>query len=189
MSHLNSRNDLFSIEFPKVFIPKDIKAKWKPYLFKLPTMINSVSDVINYSIQSITIPSLNYDPVDQWGAGYDVSKKGKNTRWRSAMDQDETYDKQFTVSFKSMDGHANYWILLQSYLYYYNHSTKAPFTFNLPVRYLDSEGNVLYTLEFQRVLFTGMSELSLNYSENTNDASFFECTFSFNEMELKFETD
>ena len=48
---LQNRNDLFKIELPRVFIPKDVKERYEPYLYRMSTPITDVSDVINYSIQ------------------------------------------------------------------------------------------------------------------------------------------
>ena len=49
---LNSRSDLFKVEFPRTFIPKAIKDKYAQYVFRMPTMINDVTDLINYTIQT-----------------------------------------------------------------------------------------------------------------------------------------
>ena len=62
---LNSRSDLFKVEFPRTFIPKAIKDKYAQYVFRMPTMINDVTDLINYTIQTVTIPTMNYTPVEQ----------------------------------------------------------------------------------------------------------------------------
>ena len=62
---LNARSDLFKIEFPRNFIPKSIREKYAPYIFNMPTMINDVTDLINYTIQSVTIPTMNFTPVEQ----------------------------------------------------------------------------------------------------------------------------
>jgi hypothetical protein len=60
---LQNRNDLFKIELPRVFIPTDIKERYSPYVFRMPTPVQDISDLVNYSIQSITIPNFNFSPV------------------------------------------------------------------------------------------------------------------------------
>ena len=52
---LNARSDLFKVEFPRTFIPKSLKEKYDPYVFRMPTMINDVTDLINYTIPSYNI--------------------------------------------------------------------------------------------------------------------------------------
>jgi hypothetical protein len=188
---LNHRNDLFKVEFPKVFIPKSIKDKYRPYLAKLPNLFSDdVSDVVNYSIKNVTIPNLNYDPVQQITPGYDRDfKKGKTKRWRSAISKDELYDKTFEVTMGLLDGQINYWIMFETFLWYYEHSNRAPYAFDFPVRILDTEGNLIYSIIFVEVLFVGISEFVLSFAEPEVDQKEFDLTFEFNQFRTILEND
>lgn len=198
---LNARSDLFKVEFPRNFIPASIKEKYEPYVFRLPTMINDVSDLINYTIQTVTIPTMNYTPVEQVkpevknrlvqeplspnSLGTSSTEAGRIRRWRSSQNVQEVFTKEFTVTFQLIDGHINYWILLDTLLYFYDFKNRERFTENIPVRILDAEGNIMFTAQFIDCLFTGLTEYQLSYSDLSQEFKTFDATFQYNTLSLE----
>ena len=198
---LNARSDLFKVEFPRTFIPESLKEKYAPYVFRMPTMINDVSDLINYTIQTVTIPTMNYEPVEQIIAdtksrlaptdvapnslGNSSTEAGRNHKWRSSQNIQEVFTKEFTVTFQLIDGHINYWILLDTLLYFYDFQNRERFTQNIPVRILDAEGNVMFTAQFVDCLFTGLTEYQLSYSDLSQEFKTFDATFQYNTLSLE----
>jgi len=185
---LQNRNDLFKIELPRIFVPKEVKERYQPYLFRMPTPITDVMDVINYSIQSITIPNFNYAPVEQVKPGNQPQAKGTTRKWRNSMSQEMLIDRTFTVTFQLLDGNINYWIMLETFFYWYDFQTTKPFTLDVPLHIFDAEGLRMYTVQFHDVLFTGLNQFTLSYSEITPEFRTFECSFAFNEMKIDFST-
>jgi hypothetical protein len=55
--YLDSQQSAFRVEIPRAFIPQHIQDKYKPYHERLPNIIQSIPELINHTIQSITIPS------------------------------------------------------------------------------------------------------------------------------------
>jgi hypothetical protein len=184
---LQNRNDLFKVELPRVFIPKDIKARYEPYLYRMPTPITDVSDLVNYSIQSITIPNFNYQPVEQVKPGYYDQAKGTVRKWRQSLSPELLIDRNFSITFQLLDGNVNYWIMLETFFHYYSYETTEPYTYNIPLRIFDAEGFCMYTTTFKDCLFTGLNQFSLSYSELTPEFRTFEANFSFNEISIDFE--
>ena len=198
---LNARSDLFKVEFPRNFIPKSIKEKYEPYVFRMPTMINDVSDLINYTIQTVTIPTMNYTPAEQMkpegknrfvaeepspnSLGSSSTEAGRTRRWRASTNIQEIFTKEFQVTFQLIDGHINYWIMLDTLLYYYNFANKERFTESIPVRILDAEGNVMFTALFVDCLFTGLTEYQLSYSDLSQEFKTFDATFQYNTLNLE----
>lgn len=198
---LNARSDLFKVELPRMFIPKHLKEKYAPYVFRMPTMINDVTDLINYTIQTVTIPTMNYTPVEQVkpeaknkfdqeastypNLGTSSTEAGRIRRWRSSQNMQEIFTKEFQITFQLIDGHINYWILLDTLLYYYDFKNRDRFTQNLPVRILDAEGNVMFTALFTDVLFTGLTEYQLSYSDLSQEFKTFDATFQYNTLNLE----
>ena len=198
---LNARSDLFKVEFPRNFIPKSIKEKYEPYVFRMPTMVNDVSDLINYTIQTVTIPTMNYTPAEQMkpegknrfipeepspnSLGSSTTEAGRTRRWRSSQNIQEIFTKEFQVTFQLIDGHINYWIMLDTLLYYYNFQNKERFTESIPVRILDAEGNVMFTALFVDCLFTGLTEYQLSYSDLSQEFKTFDATFQYNTLNLE----
>jgi hypothetical protein len=185
---LQNRNDLFKIELPRMFIPKDVKEKYTPYLFRMPTPVTDVSDVINYSIQSITIPNFNYEPIEQVKPGNSPQAKGTTRKFRNAMSPEMLIDRTFTITFQLLDGNVNYWILLETFFHYYDFNNKIPYTLDIPLHIFDGEGIRMYSVQFHDCLFTGLNQFTLSYSEMTPEFRTFEATFSFNEMKIDFST-
>jgi len=185
---LNNRNDLFKVELPKIFIPESIKKRYEPYVFRLPTPIDDISDLINYSIQSITVPNFNYDPIEQSQAGINERKRGTTRKWRTSLSQELLIDRSINITFQLLDGNINYWIMLETFFHYYSYSTKNPFSVDIPLRIFDAEGNCMYTTLFRDCLFTGLNEFTLSYSEIVPEFSTFECTFAFNDLDINFQT-
>ena len=198
---LNARSDLFKVEFPRNFIPKSIKEKYEPYVFRMPTMINDVSDLINYTIQTVTIPTMNYTPVEQVkpegkdrlipeqpapnSLGSSSTESSRIRRWRSSQNIQEIFTKEFQVTFQLIDGHINYWIMLDTLLHYYNFANRERFTESIPVRILDAEGNVMFTALFVDCLFTGLTEYQLSYSDLSQEFKTFDATFQYNTLSLE----
>ena len=184
---LRNRNDLFKIELPKIFIPVDIKERWHPYVFRMPTPIKDISELVNYSIQSITIPNFNYTPVEQTRPGNQPQAKGTERKWRNSASHEMLIDRTFTITFQLLDGNINYRIMLETFFHYYDFKNPKPFTFDIPVHILDAEGNRMYSTIYHDCLFTGLNQFTLSYSEITPDFRTFECTFAFNEMKIDYQ--
>ena len=196
---LNARSDLFKVEFPRTFIPKEIKDKYAPYVFAMPTMINDVTDLVNYTIQSVTIPTMNWTPVEQVkpqqadrsaevpsqnSLGQSTTAAGRTRRWRSSLNYQEIFTKEFQVTFQLIDGHVNYWIMLDTLLWYYDRKNKERFTESIPVRILDAEGNVMFTALFLDTLFIGLTEYQLSYSDLSQEFKTFDASFVYNTLKL-----
>jgi hypothetical protein len=185
---LNNRNDLFKIELPRIFIPDFIKKRYEPYVFRMPTPVTDIADLLNYSIQSITVPNFNYAPIEQVKPGNADIARGTVRKWRQALSHEMLIDRNVTITFQLLDGNVNYWIMLETFFHYYDYANREPYAFNIPLRIFDAEGNCMYTTTFKDCLYTGLNQFSLSYSELTPEFKTFECTFSFNEIDINFQT-
>jgi len=183
---LQNRNDLFKLEIPRVFIPDEIKERYLPYIQKMPTPINDITDIINWSIQSVTIPNFNYSPIEQTRSGDDIRKRGTVHKFRSASSPELLIDRKFNITFQLLDGNINYWILLETFLYYYSFDVKEPYNCDIPIHIFDAEGYRMYSTIFKNCLFTGLNEFTMSYSELTPEFKTFEATFEFNNMTIDF---
>lgn len=184
---LSGRKDLFRFELPKVFIPAEVKRRWMPYLERQPLSIDDVSGLVNYSVQSITVPNFNFQPVEQVKPGNSERARGTTRSWRASMSPEMLIDRQFTVTMKMLDGYVNYWIMLETFFSYYAFERKEPFLYDMALRITDTEGNVMYTVVFHDALYTGLSEFNLSYNELEADLTTFDASFSFNEMTVRFD--
>tara|TARA_A100001037_G_scaffold303591_1_gene337994 strand:- start:12333 stop:12884 length:552 start_codon:yes stop_codon:yes gene_type:complete len=181
---LNSRNNLFDFRFPSNFIPEEVAEKYKDYLHKIPgTLLENPIDFINYSIQAINLPGITFDPVSQ-------SDNDGTTRYhRGKIPIQNTVDRQFSVTLQLLDGYINYWIMLDTLLYYYAEQTREKYTPDMKLRILDAEGLGVASISFEKPILNQISELNLSMSENVAEFNTFTMNFYYNKFSIKIDID
>ena len=181
---LNSRNNLFNFKFPRTFIPKEVADKYRVYLNRMPgNLMTEPIDFINYSIQGISIPGINFDPIEQ------APNDGTITYHRGAQPIQNTIERQFTVEMQLLDGYINYWILQDTLLYYYSREKREPFMNDLKLQILDAEGIHVMSAVFEKPIMNSITELDLNMSSNIAEFNTFTLNFYYNKFNLKLEID
>jgi hypothetical protein len=179
---LNSRNNLYDFRFPRKFIPDEVSDKYRAYLNRIPgALLADPIDYINYSIQGINIPGITFEPITQ------ADNDGTTRYHRGAVPIQNTIQREFTVTMQLLDGFINYWIMMDTLLYYYARSTKEPYTQPLTLRILDAEGASVAYMEFQKPIMNSINELSLNMAQNVAEFNTFEVTFFYNKLDLRLE--
>lgn len=180
---LNSRNNLFNFKFNRNFIPKEVADKYRPYLNKMPgNLISEPIDFVNYSIQGLSVPGLSFDPVEQ------SPNDGTITYHRGSVPiQNTISERQIQIELQLLDGYINYWILQDTLLYYYSKENKSPYIEDLKLQILDSEGNNVISVGFQKPIFNSISELELNMSSNIADFATFTLNFYYNRFDIRLE--
>ena len=180
-----ARSNQFRFNFPKAFVPTDVANRYDPYLNSVPgNMVKRSIDLLNYSIQSINFPAAEFDPVAQ------RDKPGIQRQYRASLPKQELFAKTLEVTFKLFDGFINYWMLFDTFDYYYSPLYKGPYIpEGMRLQLYDGNGNVIVSAEMRRVIFQSIGSLDLSYSENSPDAKTFTCTFVYNELFTKVELD
>ena len=178
---VTARNNQFSFNFPKTFIPKEIADKYRPYITRIPGgMIKEPIDLFNYAIQSINLPGPSYEPIQQ------NSFPGNTRSYRTSVPTPELYDKNLTVTVNAFDGYVNYWMAVDLLSYYYSLSGKEPFLPENPgIQMLDAEGNNYITIKMKQMILKSVSSLDLNFSSNTIEFQTFDMEFSYNHIDIK----
>lgn len=179
----NSRNNTFQFNFPRTFMPKEISDKYKGYINKLPTVIDDPLDFLNYTIQSVNLPGMGFDAVEQ------QQKPGRDIQFRSTVPTQELFDKELNITFQLVDGYINYWMMLDILNYYYNFDNKNPYIDDLNLRMLDGEGFAIVTATMRRPLVKNISELSMSFASNVAEFNTFDVTIGYNDLEVRIELD
>jgi hypothetical protein len=86
-----------------------------------------------------------------------------------------------------VDGFINYFILLDTILWYVNFAQEQVFIQNLPLRIMDSEGNIVVSATFQQAIISSFSELQFAYTANAAQDANFTMGFKFNYLDVKLE--
>lgn len=181
MAILNSSYNSFIFNFSKLFIPKGIEEKWEPYIKRMPLPYDKVIDFLNSSVQSVNFPSRNMETVLQM-------KKFKEKEFKNSKEPQDLFDKSITVSFKTLEGFSNYWILNEIFDNYINFNNKKLYIEDLYLRMIDQDGYILSTIKFGEVMMTGVSELNLSYSDNVPEFKTFDAYFKFNFIDIDVTT-
>lgn len=175
---LNSRNSNFILTFPKNFLYPKLQERYKTYLKRLPLPYDSVTDYLNASVQSTTFPGASIGVVEQ--RLYEDPVK-----WKDGLSARASFNKEFTVEFKSYEGYINYWMMFDLLMTYSDYDTKDPFLPSVTLSFLDQTGFELIVYEFQQVIMTDISDLQLNFTSNAADFQSFSCTFTYNYFKIK----
>lgn len=181
---LNSRNNLFNFKFPRTFIPKEVADKYRPYLNRIPgNILEEPIDFINYSVQGLSMPGINFDPISQ------SPNDGTITYHRGSIPIQNTIERQFSVELQLLDGFVNYFIMQDTLLYYYSKQVRDPFINDLKLQIMDSEGIHLMSAVFEKPILNSISELELNMSSNVAEFSVFTLNFYYNKFNILPEID
>lgn len=181
----NNKNNNFRFSFPKSLIPDTIIKKYKTYLNRISgNMIQEPIDVLNYTIQNINLPGLEYDAVEQ------IDNPGIARRHRSSLPIESSFENTFTVTLKHLDGWITYWMCMELFTYYYNldGSSKNQYLPNgFFIQTLDLEGNSLVKINMENILFTGLSAIDLSFASNTIEMNTFDLTFTYDRLKIQLE--
>ncbi len=178
---LNPKLNSFYFNFPKGFFTERVTQKYQKYIEKQPIPFDTVAQYVNSTIQSIGIPGLTIDSVEQ------IRPLGKKISYKSATPVQDLFTQEFTIGFRNVDGFINYFIMMDAIVDFLNFGNPDLFIQDLPVRIMDSEGNVVVSVTFQEVIFTSFSNIDLNFTNNNPQYQAFSLGFKCNYIDIKFE--
>lgn len=185
---LNSKNNQFVFRFPHGFIHPEIEKKYSFYLKRLPNTFENVLDYLNHTIQSVSMPSVSSDEVEQM-VGRRTFVEGKQVTknpqyWRQSLDLGRVINKEFTVNLMAADAYLNYWVLFEVYLQYLTIPNMEDFMPDMSLQYLDREGYRMLTIDFKQPIMKGISEVEMNYAATGMEFRTFSVTFRYNTFDI-----
>lgn len=175
---LTSKNNNFIVRFNKGFFYPSIVSRFETYLKRLPIPYETLHDYMTASIQSITFPALNAEPVEQILYEDSYSSKG-------GLRLERYLTREFTLSFKLYEGYINYWVMFEMFQSFYDLDNKEKFLSDVSLSFLDQTGFEFINVNFHQILMLSISELELNYSSNTADFKTFNMNFKYNYIKIK----
>lgn len=197
MSLLNSQYCNFEVSFPRTFFYKDLEAKYDPIFKKLPIPYKNVTDYMNYTIQSISWPAISVETVTQTSPIKLREMRNKERDGRinkkeyiGGFDLTLSTSNDFNITFRTTESFLNYWIMyeqLEMFLGYCNENTSNVTMGDIELRLLDNYGHLIMTKLYSDVIYTGISELELSYSNNVPEFKTFTCDFKHNGVKIKQE--
>lgn len=178
---LNSKNSNFFFVFPRGFFPKSVTDKYLPYLKKQPQAYDSIDQLMNSSIQSITFPDLTATTVDQ------TRYLGKKATYKGSFPIQDLFSRNFNVTFRNVDGYLTYFIMLDTLLYFLNFKNYDVHSNDLVLRITDNSGYIVTSVSFKETVLTTIGNLEFNYTQNAPQYSNFSLGFVCNYIDIILE--
>lgn len=161
----------------------DISKKYNDYLRQYPYVQTSMIDVLNESIQSLSLPAFGYNSINYLQTRQPGSYSSTAENVISNENPQNLAEKTFTISIRHCDAYLTYFAMLEIFFNAYDFANKNTKHFGtFVIETLSATGHVIYQLELQRVIFTGISELQLSYAQTDRTFQTFDCTFMYSEF-------
>ena len=177
---LSSQNNQFIFNFPVDFIEEYLYKDFKKLMDKNFVPYDSVIDYVNSTIKEIAFPSFTLENPEQ------RLKYGKKYAWREAQNVMDKFSNELDITFRSVDSHLNYFILLQILIESYLNPKKAHLPLFL-LHVLNKDGDLIYTISFRDILLKNISTIGLAYQVQEVSETTFTITFRFNWIDIFWE--
>lgn len=152
------------IEFPSSMIRESIAEKYQTYFEKRGMFpYQNITDFLLSTLQEVDLGNLNVGSTQQ------TKYLGKINRYKGS--QNRTYKIQtrdITFTFKSVHSHINWFILLEEISTF--QTNKYPDTHLDPmiISFLDHNGRVIRSISFERMVYTSLDQLTLDYTDDSD---------------------
>lgn len=178
----------FRFELPKNFIPESVEKQFMKILEKINTPFVNVNQFVSATIKNVTLPSLSQELVTQPQKYLKVSLPMTRTNFRSAQNPNSLFDnKEVSITFIAAEGWLNYFVLMNTFYYYYNFANENHYAPDFRVIIIDRNGIETMNLIFKKVIFQSLEGLSFSYSAQNENYSEFSATFNYSIMDIDSE--
>lgn len=195
MLSLKPRFDLYAFNFPKDMFPQELIDKYNEVLYKNSSVITNIVDYVNESIQSISIPGINAEPVEQNHRETNSNRVSSNHAnyepshtyaYTSISNPLEMIDKEFKVTMRMNQGLYNYFFMYENFFYAVckninNHPIKE-----FKIQLLDETGKIISNILLKNLVITSLDGLDFTYNTVERESKTFEIGFRFNNIDFDF---
>jgi len=196
MLSLTPRFDLFEFRFPKDFFPQEVYDKYYRLINENQAVIFDPVNLVNESIQGITIPGINdiVEPQPQTSTNSikrdsrHINREPKHDNFYDGPSNPlDLMDKDFTVTFRQNQGLLNYFIMYETLF----HHLCKPILYNKgndvwTIRILNEQGRVYSNIMLYQPRIMGIDGLDFSYSKSERTSESFNVKFSFNNLDFDF---
>jgi len=177
---ISSQNSQFIFQLPVDFISIRLYQKFQKFLDSNHVQYDDVLSYLSSTIKEIVFPSISYENVEQ------RIKYGKKMPWRSSINVHDTFQQELDITFRSVDSHTNYFMLIEILQEAYQTALR-PWIPYLTLHILDKNGDLIYTIIFKNNLLKTLSELRLTYQNQDFSEKQFSITFRFSYLDIIYE--
>jgi len=177
---ISSQNNQFIFQLPVDFIPQYLYEQFQLLLDNMRMPYDNALDYLNSTIKEIIFPSVNYTNVTQKLYG------GKTVDYKSAQNVYDTFQHELDITFRSVDSHSNYFMMLQIINEFYLNTRKFYIPY-LALSILDKNGDLIYTVLFKNVLLKSLGENRFSYNKQDFGENTFSIRFLYNYLDIVWE--
>jgi hypothetical protein len=177
---LSSQNNAFKFNLPQDFIEPWLVKQFQILMDKNFIQYATINDYVSSTIKEIVFPGLSFDVAEQ------KLRFGKKVSWKEAGSVFDKFTNELDVTFRSVDSHLNYFILLESLIEFYENTNKHQIEM-FDVDILDKDGDIVYTVLFKEVLLKSISEKRLSYQRQDLQEDTFTITFRYNFIDVRWK--
>jgi len=174
---ISSQNNQFLFNFPTDFVANEVNERLSRFMDKNWIPYTDPMAYINSTIKEIIFPSISYDGSEQ------SHKFGKKVEYKAATNIFDTYTNTLDITLKSVDSHANYFMMQQIFAEYWNNTRKYYLPW-IDLHILDKDGDFLDSVVFRSPLLKSLSEVRLMYQAMDVSEQTFSITFRFNYIDV-----
>lgn len=178
---LTAKANQFHFKFPRGFFPPEIVEKYEKYLKATPTSFKKLEDYINHTIQAVSFPEISLDNPVQTNASRFPHKS------RNGFEAIRLIDKRFTVDLKHTEGYLSYYVFFESLLEFGSHKELVKWLPDLSLVTTSFDNLSVVNIKMSEVLYSGLSTLSLNYTNVKNEFNTFQVSFDYNNLDINFD--
>lgn len=176
---ISSQNNQFIFCFPQDFVSRRLEKQFQILMDKNHVPYNDVIDYVNATIKDIVFPSVSYETAEQ------RIRHGKKVQWREAGNVMDKFQGEIDVTFRSVDSHLNYFIVLQILNDFY--LNKANYFDVINIKVLDKDGDLIYTVLLKEVIYKSLGELRMAYYATDFNEQTFTIQFTYNFIDIIWE--
>ncbi len=176
---ISSQNNQFIFCFPQDFVSRRLEKQFQILMDKNHVPYNDVIDYINATIKDIVFPSVSYETAEQ------RIYHGKKINWRESGNVMDKFQGEIDVTFRSVDSHLNYFMVLQILNDFYLNKDNYFDVVNIKV--LDKDGDLIYTVLLKEVIYKSLGELRMAYYATDFNEQTFTVQFHYNFIDIIWE--
>lgn len=172
-------NSEFVFNLPSDFIPREAIADYDGILDMYQMPYETIIDFLNSTIKSVSFPGMSIDPVNQ------IIMRGKYIGYKSSKPvQDLVTTREINVVFSTVTGNLNYFLLLD--IFQKQYLSDKLYVEPITVSSLDPNRNSLFTITYNQVILTSITDTLFDYSVQKVAPNEFTLTFAFNFIDIQF---
>jgi len=181
--NLITLNNQFHYNLPPGFVPAEHEERYMKLLRSKRKLYSSVLDYLNSTIVSVTFPGLNFPLVSN-----PQKLHTKKILWKTVGNIFDLFDKEITVTFNNVDSNINYMIMLDILVSHYLNTDRS-YDEPMIVTVLDEFRNAIYHIRYRDVMWTGLSNNTFAFNEQTLQSKTFTATFQYNFLDFEYTAD